>query len=179
MADIDVRLLGNEEWQLFRTVRLRALEEAPEAFVARYEDEASYDEEFWRDRMIRSDRIVAERDDEPIGLACLGRHNEDPEIGEVFGLWTAPAVRGEHVARSLVRVAAQKATQDGCRSLLFWAGSDNPSAVAFASSFGFRPTTQRRPVRVAEQASESDADEVAMVLPLTPDPTLSKNPYLP
>lgn len=179
MADIDVRLLGDEEWQLFRDVRLRALEDAPEAFVARYEDEASCDEAFWRDRMNRSDRIVAEREDKPIGLVCLGRHDDDPEIGEVFGLWTAPAVRGEHVARRLVTVAAQKATQDGCRSLYFWAGSDNASAVAFASSFGFRPTAQRRPVRVAEQDAADNADEVAMVLPLTPDPTLSKNPYLP
>ena len=178
MADIKVRILGEDEWQLYREVRLVALRDAPEAFVARFEDEGSFGDDFWRERMVRARRIVAERGDEPVGLGCLGLHDEDPETGEVFGLWTAPAVRGERVAWGLVSTAARKAAEDGCRLLYFWAGSDNASAVGFASSFGFRPTAERRPVRVADGAAERDADEVAMVLPLLADPTLSANPYL-
>ena len=177
MEDIRIRLLGEDEWQLYREVRLAALADAPEAFVARHDDEASRSEEFWRDRMRRADRIIAEREDEPVGLVCLGLHEEDPEAGEVFGLWTAPAVRGKRVARGLVSTAAGKATDDGRRLLYFWAVSDNASAVGFASSFGFRPTSKRRPVRVADGGLEKAADEVAMVLPLTPDPTLTINPH--
>ncbi len=177
MADIEVRLLGEDEWQVYREVRLAALEDAPEAFVARFEDEASRGEGFWRDRMIRASRIVAEREDKPVGLVGLGLHGEDPEAGEVFGLWTSPTVRGQHVARGLVSTAAEKATEDGCRLLYFWAISDQASAVGFASSFGFRPTSKRRPVRVADGATERDVDEVAMVLPLAPDPTLTINPH--
>lgn len=177
MADIRIRSLGEDEWQLYREVRLAALTDAPEAFVARVEDEASEGEAFWRDRMVRAHRIIAEREAQSVGLVCLGVHDEDPEAGEVFGLWTAPVVRGQHVARDLVSTAAQKATEEGRRLLYFWAGSDNPSAVGFASSFGFRPTSKRRPVRVADGAAASDADEVAMVMPLTPDPTLTINPY--
>jgi ribosomal protein S18 acetylase RimI-like enzyme len=178
MADIKVRLLDDEEWQLYREVRLAALRDAPEAFVAGFEDEASRGEAYWRERMIRAHRIVAEREDGPVGVVCLGLHNEDPETGEVFGLWTAPTVRGARIARGLVSTAAQKAAEDGCRLLYFWAGSDNPSAVGFASSYGFRPTAERRPVRVADGATEKDADEVAMVLSLTADPTQTRNPYL-
>lgn len=178
MVDIKVRILEAEEWQLFREARLAALRDAPEAFVARFEDEASYGDDVWRQRMTRARRIVAERGDETVGLVCLGLHNEDPETGEVFALWTAPSVRGEHVGRALVSTAALKAAEDGCRLLYFWAGSDNASAVGFASSFGFRPTTERRPVRVADGATEKDADEVAMVLPLAPDPTQKPNPYM-
>lgn len=107
--------------------------------------------------------------DEPVGLVCLGLHDEDPETGEVFGLWTTPPVRGERAAWGLVPTAAQKAAEGGCRLLCFWASSDN----GFASSFGFRPTAERRPVRGADGAAEKDADEVAMVLPLSTDPTQS------
>lgn len=178
MVDVNVRILGEDEWERYRKVRLAALQEAPEAFVARFEDEASYDDDFWRERMIRARRIVAERGEEPVGLVCVGLHNDDPETGEVFGLWTAPTARGEHIAWGLVSVAGRKAAEDGCRLLYFWAPSDNASAVGFASSFGFRPTEERRPVRVADGATEKDADEVAMVLPLSTDPTLSANPYL-
>ena len=68
MADIRVRILGEDEWQLYREVRLAALRDAPEAFVARFEDEGSYGDNFWRERMIRARRIVAERGDELVGL---------------------------------------------------------------------------------------------------------------
>jgi RimJ/RimL family protein N-acetyltransferase len=175
-ADLKIRVLDQGEWKLYREVRLAALEDAPEAFVARFEDEASRGEEFWQERMSRAIRIVAERGDEPVGLVGLGLHDDgDPETGEVLGLWTAPTVRGQHVARGLVSTAARKATQDGFRLLYFWAVSDNATAVGFASSFGFRPTSKRRPVRVADGAAEKIADEVAMVLPLAADPTLADN----
>lgn len=177
MEDMNIRLLGEDEWQLYREVRLAALADAPEAFVARHDDEAACGEDFWRDRMARAHRIVAERTDEPVGLVGLGRHDGEPDAGEVFGLWIAPSVRGQHVARDLVSTAARQAAKDGCRQLYFWAVSDNASAVGFASSFGFRPTSKRRPVRVADGATERDADEVAMVLPLAEDPTLTINPH--
>ena len=177
MADIRIRLLGQDEWQFYREVRLAALRDAPEAFVARAEDEAACGDDFWRERMNRARRIVAESDDGPVGLVGLGLHDDDPESGEVFGLWTSPAVRGQHVARDLVSTAARKATADGCRRLYFWAISDNASAVGFASSFGFRPTSKRRPVRVADGAAQELVDEVAMVLPC-PDPTLTINPHI-
>ena len=179
MADITVRLLGDDEWQSYREVRLAALRDAPEAFVATFEEEDAFDEAYWRERMVRAHRIVAERDgeSEAVGVVSLGLHEDDPGTGEVFGLWTAPTVRGERVARGLVSAAAEQSTADGCRLLYFWVGSDNASAVGFASSFGFRPTATRRPVRVAEGATAKDADEVAMVLPLGSDPTQVESPY--
>lgn len=178
MVDIDVRILDASEWELYREVRLAALRDAPDAFVARFEDESSHGEEFWRERMVRADRIIATRADEPVGLVCLGLHDEDPETGEVFGLWTAPTLRGQRVAWKLVSTASRKAVEDGRRLLYFWAGSDNAAAVGFASSFGFRPTAERRPVRVADGATDKEADEVAMVLPLVGDAIPSTSPHL-
>jgi len=64
-------LLVDDEWQLYRDVRLAALRDAPEAFIARFEDEASYDDDFWRERMSRATRVVAERGNELVGLVCL------------------------------------------------------------------------------------------------------------
>ncbi|MEO5651782.1 MAG: GNAT family N-acetyltransferase [Marmoricola sp.] len=177
MTDIKVRLLIESEWQLYRDVRLAALRDAPAAFLARFEDEVSYEDDFWRERMSHATRIVAERANEPVGLVCLGLHNDDPQTGEVFGLWTAPDVRGQRVARDLVATARRKAAEDDRRLLYFWVGSDNASAVGFASSFGFRPTSERRPARVAAGRAEGDADEVAMVLPLLAAPSRTPHPY--
>ena len=167
MAEITVRALSEDEWDHFRSVRLAALQESPEAFVASYEEEKDYDEDFWRLRLRRSKRLVAERDGEAVGIVSVG---PDPEEdgdthSELFGLWVSPALRGKGVASKLVRAGAQDAAEGGSTHLNYWVGTDNGRAVAFASSFGFRPTDRRRPVRIE---NEDDGDEEAMmVLPLS------------
>lgn len=101
-------MLDQDEWQCDREVRSAALRDAPEAFVARFGDAASCGDGFWRDCIASAHRIVAEREEGPVGLISLGLHDDDPEAGEVFGLWTAPTVRGQGIARGLVSTAAQK-----------------------------------------------------------------------
>jgi ribosomal protein S18 acetylase RimI-like enzyme len=112
-------------------------------------------------------------------MVRLGLHDdpggaEGVKQAEVGGLWVAPEARGLQVARRLVRAAAQQAFDDGYQSLYFWAGSDDGSAVAFASNLGFRPDSERRSAR-----TEGAADETAMVLPLTEDTSSLLDLHLP
>jgi ribosomal protein S18 acetylase RimI-like enzyme len=168
MNDITVRPLGVDDWERYRSVRLKALQESPDAFVASVEDESAEPEDFWRARMERSTRLLAERAGEPVGIASVGPADEDqPEAAQLFGLWVAPEARGSGVATALVRAGAQTAAEKGKRQLHYWVGTDNGRAVAFASGFGFRPTAERRPMRVV---SEDDGEEeLAMTLPLSGD----------
>ena len=169
MSEITVRVLREDHWQQFRDIRLAALRDSPGAFVASVEQEAQFDEQAWRDRMRRSRRLVAERDGTSVGVVSLGQGDpEHASAGELFGLWVASAGRGTGVAWKLVEAGAAQALADGLRNLGYWVGTDNGRAVAFASSFGFRPTGDRRPMRVQ---NESDgAEEMRMVLPLGVDP---------
>ncbi|KGN38169.1 GNAT family N-acetyltransferase [Knoellia subterranea] len=167
MSEISVRPLGEEDWQQYRDTRLTALRESPEAFVATAEEEDAYDEDFWRLRMNRSARLLAEREDGPLGIVSVGRADEEhPKTSELFGLWVSPEARGTGVATALVRAGATLARDQGQQQLTYWVGSDNGRAVAFASGFGFRPTGRRRPMRVQ---NGDDEDEVAMVLALGGD----------
>jgi ribosomal protein S18 acetylase RimI-like enzyme len=177
MSDTRTRLLSEADWQVYRDLRLEALRESPDSFVDSYDEEAQYDEQSWRQRLRRARWLLAERDGNAVGVAGLGAHDQDPETGEIFGLWVAPQSRGCRVAWSLVRAAAEQAMADGRRRLYFWVGSDNGPAVAFASTFGFRPTSERRLARAAHEADS--APEVAMVLSLAPDPSSVTNPQLP
>ena len=72
MAEITVRVLGESEWSLYREVRLRALAQSPSAFTATLADEEDRGESFWRDRMTRSYRLLAERGQLPQGIVSLG-----------------------------------------------------------------------------------------------------------
>lgn len=167
MSDITVRPLGQEDWKQYREIRLTALRESPEAFAATLDQEEAFDEEFWRLRMTRSDRLVAERGSDALGIVSVGASSdENPHTSELFGLWVSPEARGSGVATELVRAGARLARDQGQRQLAYWVGSDNGRAVAFASGFGFRPTAERRPMRVR---SDDDEDEVAMVLALGGD----------
>lgn len=65
MSEITIRTLAEDEWEQYRDMRLRALRESPDAFVADVETEEQYDEQLWRDRGrgLRCDR------GNPAGLA--------------------------------------------------------------------------------------------------------------
>ena len=168
MTDITVRALGVDDWEQYRSVRLTALHDSPEAFVATHDEEQAEPEEFWRARMERSTRLLAERDGRPVGIASVGLVDDDqPEASQLFGLWVHPEARGSGVATALVRAGARTAAESGKRQLLYWVGTDNGRAVAFASGFGFRPTAQRRPMRVVSEADGEE--ELAMTLPLAGD----------
>jgi ribosomal protein S18 acetylase RimI-like enzyme len=169
MTDITVRTLTEDDWAVYREARLAALQESPDAFVATHEQESGYDEAFWRERMRRSRRLLAESAGEAVGIVSVGRAPEpDEEVGELFGLWVTPAARGAGVAWALVQAGADQARADGLAHLSYWVGTDNGRGVAFASSFGFRPTDYRRPMRVT--SPDDGEEEMAMMLPLGADP---------
>ena len=62
---------------------------------------------------------------------------------------------------------ASLAAERGHTHLVYWVGTDNGRAVAFASGMGFRPTDYRRPMGVVSE--EDGEEEIAMVLPLGSD----------
>lgn len=175
MSEISVRALGEEDWQQYRDIRLAALQEAPDAFVATWAQEEAFDEQVWRGRMLRSRRLVAELNGSAVGVVSLGQAEEPyTHTGELFGLWVAPEARGTGVAWKLVEAGAEQARKEGHSYLGYWVGTDNGRAVAFASSFGFRPTDTRRPMRVTNEADGSE--EMAMILPLGVDPGSTPGP---
>ena len=87
MSEITVRALSEDEWETYREVRLAALEESPDAFVASHDDEAAEPEQFWRDRMERSHRLLAEADGDKVGVVSIGGAPEEssPDVGQLFG----------------------------------------------------------------------------------------------
>ena len=173
MTEINVRVLDESEWSVYRDVPLRALAESPGSFTATLAEEADRDEQFWRDRMTRSHRLRAERGPIPQGIISLGPYEQDPSAAEVFGLYVVPEARGTGVSWRLVEAAAALATQQSYLQLYYWVGTDNGRAVGFAKNFGFRTTDYRRPSRASDL---EPGQEIAMVLSLEPDATLTPNP---
>ena len=182
MTDITVRALGEQDWQIYRDVRLTALSDSPNAFAASAAQERQFDDAFWRRRLARSRRLIAERGQEIVGVVSVGRSPaEDPRSCELFGLWVKPDLRGQGVAWKLVQAGVEQAKADSFQFVVYWVGTDNGRGVAFASSFGFRPTDARRPMKVtgvpegtpdAQDEPDDPEDEMAMVYSLGEDPAM-------
>ena len=173
MTEITVRVLDESEWSVYRDVRLRALAESPGSFTATLAEEADRNEQFWRDRLTRSYRLLAERGPVSQGIVSVGAYEQEPSAAEVFGLYVVPEARGSGVSWRLVEAAAALATQQGYLQLYYWVGTDNGRAVGFANNFGFRITDYRRPSRASDL---EPGQEIAMMLSLEPDATLAPNP---
>lgn len=165
MADVTVRVLEEEDWQTYRRLRLAALESDPDSFAAEVADEKGYPEERWRDRIRRSRRLVASREDDDVGVASVGQARDEEGImdgiAELFGMWVMPQARGSGVAWELVTAAAKQARKDGHQQLRLWVSTDNGRAVGFYSSYGFRPADERRAM-----TTDDTVEEASMTLPL-------------
>ena len=177
MDETTVRALGDEDWQVYRDIRIKALKESPDAFAASAQQEEQKDEEFWHKRMSRSRRLVAEQDGAVVGVVSVktldpDETKRDDKAAELFGLYVVPELRGKGISWKLVQAATDQARSDEHAHIVYWVGTDNGRAVAFASSFGFRPTDARRPMRSQDASDDEDDDnlEMAMVFPLSQDP---------
>ncbi len=161
-----MRVLEEQDWPTYKRLRLASLESDPDAFVAKLAEEQEYDEERWRSRIRRSRRLVASRGEDDLGVVSIGTARDEDSAGEgvaeLFGMWVSPDARGSGVAWALVSAGVEQARKDNYRHLRLWVWSDNGRAIGFYSSFGFRPTDERRPM-----TNHPEVEEVGMAFPLT------------
>ena len=129
-----------DQWQELSIVRLTALEEAPDAFIAVPDQEQSWQETDWR-QAIKSARWVAARSaDAIIGLA---RSTTDgvPTRRHIEAVWVEPSWRRRRVASSLVRWLIEKEREtDVVQEILVWVIDSNKAARRLYEGLGFEPT---------------------------------------
>lgn len=167
MSQITVRALLEDQWSEYRSIRLAALKESPEAFSSSYAEESDRDEPWWRACMLRAHRLLAEREGVPIGVVSVTPSAVEERSADVYGLWVKPTIRNTGIAWRLVEAAREEAIKDGRTHLDYWVGSQNGRAIGFAINFGFRVTSRRRTARVPSE--EFGDQEIALALPLTGD----------
>lgn len=146
---VQIRRIGAEEGELLREVRLRSLQESPEAFGSRYEDQVTYPSEYWADTArVRSEgtghaTFVAERDGAAIGVVGGYRQNDRSDEVELVSMWVAPEARRDGVGMVLVETVVDWARVTGARQVSLWVVDGNDRAVALYERCGFELTADR------------------------------------
>ena len=159
---------------MYRDVRLRALAESPGSFTATLAEEADRDEQFWRDRMTRSHRLVAERGPVPAGIVSLGPYDQEPSAAEVFGLYVVPEARGTGVSFGDSSRPRRLWRPSRLTGSFYYSVGDRQRPSCRLRSDGSRTTDYRRFLRAASDLEPGT--EIAMMLSLEPDATLAPNP---
>ena len=166
---IDVRELSPEDWELWRSLRLAALTEAPSAFGSRLADwQGEGDrEDRWRDRLSipGSYNTVATLDGEPVGMAS-GVPGETTDVVELISMWVAPSARGHGVGDVLMQRIEQWASRSAARVLRLNIAADNPGADRLYQRNGFAYTGEDGP----PMPDGARQHVMAKSLQLLPDP---------
>lgn len=150
---ITVRRFVADEWGLYRALRLRALQDAPDAFGSTYAQEGQRADAEWRTRLaggadsVRELPLVAEADGEPCGLAWARLAEEEPAVAQLYQMWVAPEWRGHGVGRALLDMAVQWARPAGAHAMRLDVTVSNGPAAGLYDRAGFRPVGSPKPLR--------------------------------
>jgi len=141
----DIRFITGDAWETWRDIRLRALQDAPNAFGSTHERELAFTESDFRKRLDGPDpSVIAFVAGEPVGM---GAGFQDAEGWlHVVAMWVDPRSRGHGVGGLVLNELVNWAGEHGLRAHLDVA-SDNSAARRFYERHGFVATGETSPLR--------------------------------
>jgi ribosomal protein S18 acetylase RimI-like enzyme len=133
----------------FRDVRLRALQDTPQAFGSTYARESQFSDEEWLQRVTRwnGERgigYLAMDGTDGRGIAGV-LLEEDGTCAHLVSMWIAPTHRKCGVGRRLVAEIASWARHRGADALRLMVTSSNEPAMLFYQRLGFSRTGRTEP----------------------------------
>ena len=139
---INVRSITDDSWQLWRTLRLAALSESPEAFGSTLTQWSGINDQEvrWRDRLKNSTLSVLAFDDTvPVGMVACTPPTQ--AVSEVVSMWVDPKYRGRGVGDRLLEAVAEWAiSSKQIDSLILHVKAGNVRAKALYIRSGFLET---------------------------------------
>jgi ribosomal protein S18 acetylase RimI-like enzyme len=147
-----IRPVRAGEWRMVRDIRLRSLEDSPDAFGSALADETSLPDRAWIERTARyarggeSTAFIAEMPAGWIGFVMGRVEAEDKTRAGLFGLWVDPAARSGGVGLALTEAVVAWAREQGARTLDLWVVASNAAAIRIYSRAGFGETGNTMPM---------------------------------
>jgi ribosomal protein S18 acetylase RimI-like enzyme len=136
-----IRPLLPHQWQLYKTVRLAALAEAPYAYSTTLESAEARSDADWQDLTARFARgpnnitYFAFQGEHPCAMAACVRQGDQAEM---VAVWVDPAFRRLGIGRALIDYAVAWAVSQGVTTLKVGVFDDNLGARALYAAAGFQ-----------------------------------------
>ena len=139
---LELRRVGEEDWPRWRTLRHRALAEAPDAFgstLSEWQGNADL-EERWRGRLRDVPfNLIAGLDGGDVGQVSATALDE-AGVPDLISLWVVPEARGAGVGDALVAAVVDWAEEQASTAVRLWVKAANAPAALLYERHGFLPT---------------------------------------
>ncbi len=134
-----IRLLGPDDVDTFRRIRLEALRAEPRAFASSAADWEALPDAEWRRRLETNPVLVAFRDGKPVGIMGLLRQvpSRMAHRATIVMVYVSEKARGAGIAAQLLDAVTAHARQLGIRQLELAVSAENPRARRFYEREGF------------------------------------------
>lgn len=144
---LDVRALAADEWRTLRNIRLAALHDSPDLFLATYDNEKRYGEDQWRAEFARGCWNVCFLDGQPVSLLGVTRDPDSPaDTRYLEYLWVTPENRGRGIALHMLKIVLDRLRTLGIRTAFLWVLDGNDIAVRLYQRVGFIRTNLCQPL---------------------------------
>jgi GNAT superfamily N-acetyltransferase len=132
-----IRQVRTEDWERLREVRLRALADAPDAFLETLQEASAFPEARWQARARPSETQAAFVHEGGGGMvSCF--ISDDPATVFLVAMWVAPELRGTSVARDLVERVVEWARARGAARVCLSVEPGNDRAAGLYEKCGFQ-----------------------------------------
>lgn len=139
--NIELCTVTADDWRVWRSVRLTALSDAPDAFGSSLHEWADAPEVRWRERLSipgAIDLLAFDAGGNVPGGMVTGTPDQDhASRAELISMWVAPAVRGRGVASALITAVSRWAVGTGAATLALSVLPDNVAARRTYERNGF------------------------------------------
>ncbi len=141
----DIKLLGPDEWQSLREIRLAALLESPHSFLSTYAIEKEFDEARWRAELSRGEWNIGFVDRTPVSLIGITRELYTP-LWQCYleYFWVHSGYRRRGIGLGMLRAILQRLKSIGVQTVYLWVLDGNDSAIRLYKRVGFVSTNYRQ-----------------------------------
>ncbi|MEP3277980.1 MAG: GNAT family N-acetyltransferase [Stappiaceae bacterium] len=131
--------LQPDDIETFKSIRLEALRQDPDAFATYAEDWERLSDDEWRSRLKSTQVFVAIEGTEPVGIMGLMRQapSKAAHRASIIMVYVRPDQRGTGVADRLLASLTDFASGSGIRQLELMVSAENPAAIGFYRKAGF------------------------------------------
>ena len=143
---LKVELLGPDQWQRLREIRLNSLKDSPDAFGGTFEAESQMEKEEWEVKFTTLDFLIVSTDQIDIAIMSVevlnGDHGAKCWIG---GCWSDPRYRGQGALRALFDFLDEQTDLKNWRRQGLGVWADNVDAIAAYKAIGFSEAGEKQP----------------------------------
>lgn len=123
----------------FKAVRLKSLEESPDAFGSTLKTAVEWEDKVWTTQVQKLTTYIASLEETDVGTARVVKDENDPDVAWIISMWVSPEAREKKIAVALLKEIISWAIAEDVAELKLDVVDTNTQAIKLYEGHGFKP----------------------------------------